>query len=472
MQITPTIRTEIQDYLHKLSLNMSQFASIAGLNAGTISGMLMSNRIMSVHQLDCVTRAMKKPEDYFYSRYIQESLLEASVDWRRARVFLQRCMELNRLDCIAQVANVLMENVTYYAGLVFELAEEFFAQEHYAAAKILYENVALSEKHQHSERLAVCQYRLFKIRIGDDQTQNLRAATLFEPYVERLDEIDQLDALKDLANVYRSLREWDQVEEVAGRMKEKARIQYSIKHQHTSKREASFEKLSRPLFVYIAYADLLCASVCEAREDYQQALQYTYAYANLDWVKETDEDTIYCMNLFQHWAEGNTYVNKLLSGDVSVLQDYVEYIDTTNITNTELVTKLLNVLIAANRYEVDVDHILGRFDTVINSLIEQEVASNEIYAKQVIPEQFVRFGYELAYYYLYRSLYSSGYKYLMIAMSKSHIINNKTYFLNCMGLFLHFQEHALPEIKDGFLNLVEKVWLNNDEKIGNTIHRS
>nr|WP_324608930.1 transcriptional regulator [Paenibacillus massiliensis] len=365
-----------------------------------------------------------------------------------------------------------MENVTYYAGLVFELAEEFFAQEHYAAAKILYENVAFSEKHQHSERLAVCQYRLFKIRIGDDQPQNLRAATLFEPYVERLDEIDQLDALKDLANVYRSLREWDQVEEVAGRMKEKARIQYSIKHQHTSKREASFEKLSRPLFVYITYADLLCASVCEAREDYQQALQYTDAYANLDWVKETDEDTVHWMNLFQHWAEGNTYVNKLLSGDVSVLQDYVQYIDTTNITNTELVTKLLNVLIAANRYDVDVDHILWRFDTVINSLIEQEMELNEIYAKQVIPEQFVRFGYELAYYYLYRSMYSYGYKYLMYAMSKSHIINNKTYFLNCMGLFLHFQEHALPEIKDGFLNLVEKVWLNNDEKIGNTIHRS
>lgn len=43
----------------------------------------------------------------------------------------------------------------------------------------LYENVAEVEKYQHSERLATCQYRIFSIQVGDDQSRNLKAATLF-----------------------------------------------------------------------------------------------------------------------------------------------------------------------------------------------------------------------------------------------------------------------------------------------------
>ncbi|MNW51770.1 hypothetical protein D3C74_292630 [compost metagenome] len=65
------------------------------------------------------------------------------------------------------------------------------------------------------ERLALCQYRIFTIQIGDDQSQNIRIATVFEVFVERLDEIDQLDALKEMSNVYRFLRKWDKVKEMA-----------------------------------------------------------------------------------------------------------------------------------------------------------------------------------------------------------------------------------------------------------------
>lgn len=147
---------------------------------------------------------------------------------------------MNRLDCIAQVVSVLMDNVAYYVPLVFELAEEFFDQKLYEAAEILYENVASGERNQHSERLALSQYRLFTIRIGDDQSLNLRVATLFEPYVERLDEIDQLDALKDLANVYRSLHEWDKVNATAIKLNRLAEIQYGL--------ESVTKEPLRPLF--------------------------------------------------------------------------------------------------------------------------------------------------------------------------------------------------------------------------------
>ncbi len=320
--------------------------------------------------------------------------------------------------------------------------------------------------------MAICQYRIFTIQVIDDQRQNLKAATIFEAFVERLDEIDQLDALKDLVNVYRSLRQWDKVDEVAKKMRDKAEIQYSMKHQQKSReRNESTKKLTRPLFVYISYADLLCASVYEAQGDYQQALQYTYAYADLDWVKETDEDTLYWIKLYKDWAQCNTYIYKLLSGDTCVLPDYVEYIAASKV-DKEMITKLLNVMFAANRFQLDVNHVLERFETLIDSFVQMGQPSSDMYTKQVIPEQFARFDYELAYYYSHRGMYNDGFKYLMYAMVKAHILNNETYFINCTGIFARFQGDAAPETKAEFFKFIEKVWLENVEKNGSSDRRS
>ncbi|MGG6479949.1 helix-turn-helix transcriptional regulator [Paenibacillus sp. NRS-1775] len=471
MEITPTIRAELGKYLKKEGLSLTQFGHIAGINRGIVSGIVTGNSPISVNQLDLITEAMGLPEGFFYERFIDDYIIEHSPNMRRIERLLYRCAELDKLDAIRRIVGQIMDNLLYSPRL-FEIAEALLAQGRHAAALVLYENVAEVEKYQHSERLAVCQYRIFTIQIGDDQNQNLRAATIFEAFVERLDEIDQLDALKDLANVYRSLRQWDRLDEIARKMKVKAEIQYSMKH-HQKKRahKESEKKLSRPMFVYITYADLLCARVCEAQGDFQQALDYTYAYANLDWVKEKDEDTRHWMGLFQHWAEGNTYVYKLLSGDISVLQDYVEYVAATSGSNEqEELSKLLNVIIAANRFELHVDDILQRFKTEINSFSE-EPPLDDMYTQQVIPDYIAWFRYELAYYDLHRGSYIDGFKHLMYSMISYHKLNNETYFINCMGLFLHFQDYAVPETKAAFLNLIEKVWMNNVEKNGAAGHR-
>ncbi|TKH46881.1 hypothetical protein C1I60_00455 [Paenibacillus terrae] len=344
-----------------------------------------------------------------------------------------------------------------YSPKLFDAAEILFAQGRHAAALLLYEGVAEAEKYQHSERLAICQYRMFTIQVGDDQNRNLRAATLFEPFVERLDEIDQLDALKDLANVYRSLREWDKLDETARKMRDKAEIQYTLKHQQKKqKRVEPDRRLSRPMFVYITYADLLCASVCEAQGDYQQALDYTYAYANLDWVKETDEDTLHWIKLYQHWAEGNTYVNKLLSGDTSVLLDYVEYVgDSSSASEKEIVAKLLNIMLAANQHQLDVDNILQRFEREINSITKQQ-SSADMYTHQVVPEQTTLFKYELAKYYLSRGGYSHGFQYLLDVLSKSLAINKEAFFISCIALFEQFKKFADVKAHGKYESLVSE----------------
>ncbi|KZE65194.1 DNA-binding protein [Paenibacillus jamilae] len=473
MKIAPTIRAELDRYLQQEGLTFSQFGQIAGMNRGMVSALVTGNKSMSVNQCDRITEAMGLPEGYFYDLFIENYIIDHPPNMRRIERFLYRCAELDRLDAIRRVVGVIMDNLLYSPKL-FEIAEGLFAQGRNEAALILYEGVAEAERYQHSERLAVCQYRIFTIQVGDDQSRNLSAATIFEVFVERLNEIDQLDALKDLANVYRSLRKWDKVDEVARKMRAKAEIQYSMKHQQ-KKRECDepAKSLTRPLFVYITYADLLCASVCEAKGDYQQALQYTYAYANLDWVRETDDDALHWINLYKDWAEGNTYVYKLLSGDISVLNDYVEYIaaSSTNKADKEMVTKLLNVMLAANQYQLDVGHIIKRFEMQINSFSKQP-ESSDMYTQQVVPEQFARLSYELAYYHLHRGIYDDGFKYLMYSLVSYHTLNSETYFINCMGLFEHFRTHAAPETMGKFSKFIEKVWLDNVEKNGSFDYRS
>jgi hypothetical protein len=189
-------------------LNISRFEEMTGINAGTMSSLLNGNRVMAVNQLDRITAALELPECHFYEQYIHEYLNEASPNWRRIKPFLYRCAELNKPDCLKQTATLLMDHLVY-SPLLFDTAEDLFRDDKDAVAAILYQCVAESETRQHSERLALCHYRLFLLRIRDHkQAENLRAATQFEIYVDRLDEIDQLDALKELANIYRSFNPW------------------------------------------------------------------------------------------------------------------------------------------------------------------------------------------------------------------------------------------------------------------------
>ncbi|ASR49166.1 transcriptional regulator [Paenibacillus kribbensis] len=466
MEHTPTILAELEDYLQQNGLTLAQFAEHSGVHQRTLNNWILKHRPVAIHQLDRITLAMGLPEGYFYDRYIEHYIIERSPDWRRIEPVLFRCVELDKLEAIKRIVGHIMDNLLYSPKL-FDAAETLFAQGRHAAAVILYEGVAEAEKYQHSERLAICQYRIFTTQVGDNQSRNLKVANRFEPFVERLDEIEQLDALKDLANIYRSLQEWDMLYETARKMRAKAEIQYSIKHQQKKRnREEPAKKLSRPMFVYITYADLLCARVCDVQGNYDQALLFTFNYANLDWVVETDEDTQHWVSLFKHWAQANTMVNKLLSGDISVLHDYVEYISASaDTTEEDRIVQLLNIMLAANRFHVDVDDVLSRFELDINSFA-QLPASADMYTQQVLPHYLVHFGYELAYYYLYKGMYSDGFKHLKSATLKAIILNNETYFINCLGLFEHFKAYAMDKTKLEFSKFIEKVWLNNVKKNG------
>lgn len=126
-------------------LNTRQFALKLDINVGTCSYLLNGARTLTADHLDRITEVLGFPKGHFYENYIHEYLQDLDPNWRRIGPFLRKCAEIGKLDCIRETVSLLLDDLTYTTPL-FDMAEELFENGNYAAAEILYENVAMSEK--------------------------------------------------------------------------------------------------------------------------------------------------------------------------------------------------------------------------------------------------------------------------------------------------------------------------------------
>ncbi|KOP64746.1 DNA-binding protein [Bacillus sp. FJAT-18019] len=449
---TTTIRSELDSYLKKTGLTINQFAEQSQINSGTLSTIINGKRPIAMQQLDRIVSAMGLPEGSYYELYADECF-SYPLNWRRLKPFLFRCAELDKLELIRRVVRYMTDNLAY-VPLLFDAAEELFNQGKNLAAAIIYESVAESEKYQHSERLALCHYRLFTISLGQDQELNLRAATKFEGFVERLDEVDQLDALKDLANIYSSLGHWSKVEELAEEMGHKATIQYNLLFNQTNRFDNDIHKKpKRPLFLYIIYSYLLRSGVCDERGDYEQALRYVALYSELSWVQENSEEAHRIIEQYKMWATANTYLYQLMSGQIDVLEDYVAYIET---KEDEILPALTRILRAANQYQFDTDFILNKFQEKISSYTELKGRS-ETYIRQVGEGRYTHFLIELASYYFKRERYGEGLNTLLDGLAVAIEIHKKDSILKCVQSFEQFRHMASVDLQNKYNNLICEV---------------
>ncbi|WP_435922648.1 transcriptional regulator [Paenibacillus sp. DYY-L-2] len=431
-------------------INLRKLAQRADLNAGTLSSIFNHQKRLTVDHLDRLTSVMSLPEGHFYEQYVEDFLLNTTPDWRRIRPFLYRCAALGKADLIRKVVGLLLDHLMY-SPLLFDLAEEFYQNGNHEAAAILFENVAASEKHQHSERLAFCHYRMFLIKQGDDLEQNRYAAIQFEPYVDRLDEFDQLDALRSLLITYRTIRDWNRVEKISLRLNYLATIVYNNFHSKKRKEGKPLRQLGRPLFFYIAHSKLLLAASYYENEHYEQALKHVYEVTNLDWVKEKDEHTQHWKVLFLRWAKANILLTRLMAGETNILEEYVSFFEP---IEDEIITGLWNITKAANKFDLDIDHHLYKFEQHIMSY-KKELRNTIINGINV---DYKRIGlmYELSMYFLRRGRYDRGFRELVDGLGESAIMNDESSILRFMRLFETYREFASPLYQEEY-HLLAKI---------------
>ncbi|WP_187355198.1 helix-turn-helix domain-containing protein [Paenibacillus tengchongensis] len=392
-----TIRDVIATYISENNITINKFAERSGIHSATLTRIIKGQQAFNMGHLDKVTATLGLEKDYFYDSYVDECLYLFAPTWRRIRPFIQRCAEAGRVDCIRQLVEGLLDDLAY-ASMLFELAEELFDQKYWKAAAVLYENVALSERLQNSERLALCKFRLFTISIGDDRERNFIEAALFEPYAERLDEFNRLDALESLVHVYASLHDWDKVDTLAQEILHLATTLYEMQYRsdgRTNSPRKDSKGPRKPLYRYILYANLSRSTAFEEKGDYTTALSLVQHYTDARWIKENNQEAKRVITQFQEWGKANTYLYRVLDGQRDVVEEYAEYVSA---KENEIFIALFRILESANRYHWDVDHIIERFSSSIpyHEHIDPFTKRN----KQVYDDYYTRFQNELAKYYL------------------------------------------------------------------------
>lgn len=395
MQSTTTIREQLDLYLREHHMTINRFADISKVNSGTLSNIINGNRPISMQQLDRITAGMKLSEGYFYEIYIEECIFHVVPNWRRLGVFLQRCAELNKLKCLEQAVNLSLDSNSYITQL-FDTAEGFYKDGKDEAAILIYKCLAEIERYQHSERLALCQYRLFTLRLSNDLDSNLLAVVQFEPFIDRLDEDYQLDALGNLINVNLTLNSWEKVDELAEKMINKAMVQYRL-YLKTNKNNINTK---RPLIVYILYGYLIRSKVSSEFGDYIKALEYVELYFNPIWIVNPNNDELLYIRQYNEWGKLNLYLYQLMSGNVEVLDDYIECVAA---VDDEIFQALCDIVITANKQKLDIDHIIERFSEHIVYREFRNLTGK--YNNQVILNRYTRLLVELGIYYIHSKNY-------------------------------------------------------------------
>ncbi|QYK64319.1 DNA-binding protein [Paenibacillus sp. S25] len=459
MEHTPTIRSKIETELKLRGYTFSSFSKISGINRGTFSTMLNSNppKPISVRQMDLITKALGYPEGWLYELYIDECFYEGKGHWKRIKPFLLRCVELGREDCIQKVLSRLTEDLSY-VPTIFELAEELHEAGRKKESTPFYECVIENERYYHSERLAICQYRLFCCSLNTDLDNNRQATIKFAPFRKNLSENYQLDALLRLANCYFQFYEYEAAIHYA---KELEVLVTNINWHQAKARAKNREDIrlntERHLIVYYGQAYLMQGVALEKQGLYEESMKFIPYYEDLTAFEGLDEVGILEARKFEMWAKANRLNLEILMGDMTNLPAYVELIRN---NPQEILLGLLTIIESANTYNYTIDDILILFAENINE--SRNLRTNISYYKTnynlVI---YSRFFLELSRYHFNKGNYSEAIDSMLNSLKASSQLNDKAFYIKSITLlFEKYKEHSTHEQRAEYEKVLKTVESN------------
>lgn len=408
-----TLRAELKNAIEKAGYTLSSLAEYGRLSIGNLSASLHRERPrpINIKQLDTLTEALGLPEGHYYEYYLAECFYNNKVYIYRMKSFLIRCAQIGKTDLIVNAIDILA-NHPKYTEVLFSVAEELYLSGFIGESIRFYEEVIEEEKYNHSDRVPISHYRIFRATIGADAEENYKAVIRFESFRKKLPEDFQLDALFQLAQICFCLKKWNLTEQFADELRIHATIRYQ-EELIKSKRTPDPFVTEYPLVFYYGQSYLIKSVALFKQGHYEKAKQYIEGYEDLGWFEILDEQGKKEVDKFRLWAKANKYSVELLLGNVSVLDEYTNYLAD---HPDEVLTGLLLIMEAANAYGFSIEHILERFP---EPSIENEVNVVKI-------EQHLRFHYQKAVY----------------AFNQQHFAQGLQTILYCLDLSISDKKHA------------------------------
>ncbi|MCY9508475.1 DNA-binding protein, partial [Paenibacillus larvae] len=440
------LRLELENAISEAGFTLSKIQETGGPNIGKLSDILRREgkiQPITMKQLDTLTEALRLPEGHYYDLYLAaECFFNSRLAVPRMKSFLYRCAELGKTELIMKAIHILGEHPKYIE-LLFSVAENLYLDGLVEESILFYEEIIQEEKYNHSDRLAISHYRIFRATIGINAEENYKAVIRFEDFRKNLPKNFQLDALLQLSKVCLSLSKWNLTEQFADELRILATIRYQEELLMKKNKSASESlKTERPLIVYYGQSYLIKAAALFRQGHYEKAKQYIEGYEDLSWFEILDDQGKKEVEKFRSWAKANKYSVELFLGNISVLDEYTIHL--TEHPN-QIPTGLLLITKAANAYGFPIDHILERFP---DPFLENEATAVRI-------EYHIEFYYQKAIYEFNQQRFTKGLESILYCLSLSIPTKRHSISILCAAQLELYQNHASDSQREKFTNLMK-----------------
>ena len=425
------LREELEKAIAETGCTLIELQEKGGPSIGNLSACLRgkSRRPISMKQLDALTKALGLPEGYYYEYYIDECFYHGRVSTPRMKAFLYRCAELGRTKLIQKTINILVEHPKY-TELLFSVGEKLYLKGYVQESVLFYEEVIEGEKYNHSDRIAISQYRIFRANIGANSFNNYKALIRFESFRNKLPENLQLDALLQLGNVCYALELWPMVEQIGEELRILSDIVYQdeVRKLHNGRSEQPLQT-ERHLVVYYGKSYLMKSTALSKQGRYEEAKACIEEYEDLSWFKLSDDLGKHEVGKFSQIAKGNRYCLDLLLGNTDILDELLNFLSKHPAYTFE---GLLVILEAANTYNLNIDRILKRFAGSYPPAHENAVFTHRDF----------KFYYQKAIYEFNRQRYEEGLETILNCLSMSIPFHKYRESVLCIMQFEKYIEYA------------------------------
>jgi len=441
MEMTMTLRSEIERGIAEMGMNFSEFGEWSGINRGIFSAILNSNppKPISLNQLERIAKALGHEQGWMFDLYIDECFYDGRPNRRRVEPFLIRSAELNRIDCIQKVLSRLLEDLKQLE-MIFEIGEALYTSGKIKESVVFYQCIVQNEKYHQSERLAVSHYRLFRAALGEDNERNLRAAIEFEPFCDKLPDHHRLDGLMKLANVYFSLDKYGEAETYSRELSRFSKIIFeNINGSLNDKIGVDVHAQTEySLIVYYGYGYLAMQSIMINNKDYEQAAYYISKCNSLNNISGLDEQAKNEVLKFDFHSKANEMYLNIANGDE---QAFYECLDFIRKHPEEILVALLFITEHATKHNYPLDSLLHEFSLQLETFSYE----NSYYHSTNNFSRQMSIYYNLATWYVEQKKHKMSLDYLLKGLAIAIKIKSTVMFMKFVPLFEKYRSNASHE---------------------------
>jgi len=442
------MRSLVLQEMKSRGLNITSLSDKTSINRGSLSAVLNGRKALSVDYIDRITTALGAEEGWLYNQYIEESFRDGGKLTRiRLEPLMMRCAELGKRDCIERVFDLLSEHGDTFLPIMYDVADKLQKDNNASGEALMYEYIIKYDYDYLSDNLIYAHYRMFRLSIGRNATQDLKSIIKFEPFLDKLPDAVQLDAILTIINLYYFHEKWKESERYS--VKLTAVAERFIEARKTSQLSAEDRKPERPLIYYYGFGYLAQSSNLQKMGKYNKARLLVAGYADLSAFPIIEKKTKYEIERFKLWAIGNQRTLDLLLGNESALPDYIQFIRDNS--EEEILPGLTNLSEAAVAHNYSITPVLKEFEIKVLSVKLETPADKS---------HFYMIMHNLAVYYINREMYKDGINCAIRGLSIAVKMDNNDFFRQIVTLFERNRNHATQEQQDSFLLALEGGDLN------------